>query len=315
MLYARRVLKLLLPSVLSLLTMTACATAATQKQALKMESLGHGIYVHHGEHLDISEGYQGDICNISFIVGKNGVAVIDTGGNRIVGQQLRAAIKQVTPLPILYVINTHVHPDHIFGNAAFLEDKPHFVGHEKLANAMELRRENYDRINRQYMGDAAAGAETVKPDTTVKDQLSLDLGDRQLTVKAYPPAHTNTDVTVLDKLTGTLWTGDLLFVQRTPVVESDIKGLIAAIDALKATGAQQAVPGHGPVVQDWLTALNNEQRYLNVLLTDIRQAIKKGDSMEKTMGEAARSEQKNWQLFDITNRRNVNTLYPALEWE
>jgi quinoprotein relay system zinc metallohydrolase 2 len=302
-------------TTLSCILLTSCATAAGTNPVLKMESLGKGIYVHHGEHLDISEGYQGDICNISFIVGEKGVAVIDTGGNLQVGQQLRTAIRTVTPLPILYVINTHVHPDHIFGNAAFVQDKAQFVGHEKLANAMELRRENYDRINQKYMGDAAKGAALIKPDIQVKDQIKLDLGGRSLTVQAFPPAHTNTDITVLDSHTGSLWTGDLLFIERTPVVEGDIKGLIAAIDALKTMEAKQAIPGHGPVSQDWISALNDEQRYLNTLLADIRQAIKKGESMEMTMDKAAAAEQKNWQLFSITNRRNINTVYPALEWE
>lgn len=280
-----------------------------------MHEVGSGIYVHHGEHLDISEGYQGDICNISFIVGSHGVAVIDTGGNLKVGNQLRAAVKQVTSLPILYVINTHVHPDHIFGNAAFEQDKPQFVGHEKLANAMELRRETYDRINARYMGGDAKGAVIVKPTMIVKDRLTLDLGDRTLALTAYPNAHTNTDITVQDSKTSTMWTGDLLFVERTPVIDGDIKGFIAVIDSLKTYSVKQVIPGHGAVTQDWIKALDNEQRYFNVLLTDIRSAIKKGASMESTMDSAAASEKNNWQLFDIANRRNVNTIFPTLEWE
>lgn len=300
--------------------LVSCAQADTKSAEIKstgmtMESVGNGIYVHHGQHLDIAEGYQGDICNISFIVGSKGVAVIDTGGNLQVGHQLRNEIRKVTSLPILYVINTHVHPDHIFGNAAFVVDKPKFVGHEKLANAMELRRENYARINKQYMGDAAKGAEIVKPDVMVKDTLALDIGDRVLTLVAFPPAHTNTDITVLDNNTGSLWTGDLLFIERTPVIEGDIKGLIAAIDQLKTYPAKQVIPGHGPATPDWVSALDKEQRYLNVLLADIRLAIKKGESMEVTMDKAAASEQSRWQLFNTTNRRNINTIYPSLEWE
>jgi len=300
-----------------LMSNSACAT--TPSSDFSMESIGNGIYVHHGEHLDISEGYQGDICNISFIVGEKGVAVVDTGGNLKTGQLLKDAIRKVTSLPILYVINTHVHPDHIFGNAAFVadgkEDKVKFVGHEKLANAMELRRESYQRINEKYLGTAAKGAEIIKPDMVVKDTLTLDLGGRTLTLKAFPPAHTNTDLTVLDSKTSGLWTGDLLFMERTPVIEGDIKGFIAAIDTLKALPAKFAIPGHGPVTQDWLAALNKEQHYFNTLLIDVRNAIKKGESMEVTMDKAAVNEQNNWQLFNITNRRNINTIYPGLEWE
>ena len=293
----------------------ACAHAQTAQNDFALESLGNGIYVHHGKHLDIDTGYQGDICNISFVVGSKGVAVVDTGGSFKTGNKLRDAIKKVTDKPILYVINTHVHPDHIFGNAAFLQDNAQFVGHEKLATAMQLRKEAYDKLNIKYMGDDAKGSETVKPTVQVKAPINLDLGDRKLTVTPYPNAHTNTDISVLDSKTSTLFTGDLLFIARTPVIEGDIKGLIAVIDTLKTYPVKQVVPGHGPFTKDWVTALNNEQRYLNALLTDIRANFKLGKSMSEAMDTAAAGEKDKWLLFDIANRRNVNTLYPALEFE
>lgn len=280
-----------------------------------IEDIGNGIYVHHGKHLDIDVGYQGDICNISFVVGSKGVAVIDTGGSLKTGTLLRNAIKKVTDKPILYVINTHVHPDHIFGNAAFLQDKAQFVGHEKLATTMQLRKEAYDKLNIKYMGDDAKGSDIVLPTIMVKAPMALDLGDRKLTVTPYPTAHTNTDVSVIDSKTSTLFTGDLLFIARTPVLEGDIKGLIATIDTLKTYPVKQVVPGHGPFTKDWVQALNNEQRYLNALLTDIRANIKAGKSMGDAMNTAAAGEKDKWLLFDIANRRNVNTLYPALEFE
>ena len=297
-----------------------CAHAQTAQNDFAIESLGNGIYVHHGKHLDIDTGYQGDICNISFVVGSKGVAVIDTGGSFKTGNNLRDAIKKVTDKPILYVINTHVHPDHIFGNAAFLprspdEVKAQFVGHEKLATAMQLRKEAYDKLNVKYMGDDAKGSEIVLPTIMIKEPTDLDLGDRTLTVTPYPNAHTNTDISVIDSKTSTLFTGDLLFIERTPVLEGDIKGLITAIDTLKTYPVKQVVPGHGPFTKDWVQALNNEQRYLNALLTDIRTNIKAGKTMGEAMDTAAAGEKDKWLLFDIANRRNVNTLYPALEFE
>jgi quinoprotein relay system zinc metallohydrolase 2 len=284
---------------------------------LTMENLGDGIYVHHGVHEDMSEGYHADICNISFIVGSKGIAVIDTGGSLKTGQALREAIRQVSELPILYVINTHVHPDHIFGNAAFTQDKATFVGHEKLPDAMERRRENYLRINQQWLGEAFAGSEIVKPSMLVKTTANLDLGDRTLLLTAYPVAHTNTDLTVLDKKSSTLWTGDLLFIERTPSIDGDIKGWLAVINELKNNEAEFAIPGHSSSLKDanWKKQLNDQERYLWTLLNDIRASIKKGEVMEKAMGTAASSERSYWQLFDIVNRRNVNNIYPALEWE
>ena len=286
-------------------------------EKLSLEQLSEGVFVHHGVHEDIAEGYHADICNISFIVGSKGIAVIDTGGNLKIGQALGSAIREVSSLPILYVINTHVHPDHIFGNAAFIQDKPSFVGHVKLPDAMERRRENYMRINQQWLGNDFAGSEMVKPNVLVKDSLKLDLGDRTLILTAYPTAHTNTDLTVFDSKSSTLWTGDLLFVERIPSIDGDIKGWLNVINELKMSEAQNAVPGHSDSLKDlnWKAQLNNEERYLWTLLNDVRASIKKGEVMEKAMDTAAASERSYWKLFDIINRRNVNTVYPALEWE
>jgi quinoprotein relay system zinc metallohydrolase 2 len=284
---------------------------------LAMEDLGNGVYVHHGIHEDMSEGYHADICNVSFIVGSKGIAVIDTGGSLKTGQALHEAIRQVSNLPILYVINTHVHPDHIFGNAAFKEDKVIFVGHEKLPDAMERRRDTYLRINQQWLGEAFFGSEIVKPSVLVKTTTNLDLGDRSLLLTAYPTAHTNTDLTVFDNKSSTLWTGDLLFVERTPSIDGDIKGWLAVINELKSNEAIFAIPGHSSALKDanWKEQLNNEERYLWTLLNDIRASIKKGEVMENAMATAAASERSYWQLFDIVNRRNVNNIYPSLEWE
>lgn len=301
---------------LSIIALMGCAHAqSTHDTVFAVESIGDGIYVHHGVHLDIDIGYQGDICNASFIVGSKGVVMIDTGGSLKVGNQLREAIRKVTPLPVLYVINTHVHPDHIYGNAAFLADKPEYIGHDKLANAMELRHETYTKLNTKLLGEDAKGSELIKPTMTVKTTLELDIGDRKLMLTAHPVAHTNTDVSVIESKASTLFAGDLLFIERTPVLEGDIKGLIAEIEKLKSNHVKQVVPGHGPVTKNWVEALNNAQHYLNVLLSDIRASIKKGESMESTMNTAATTEKDKWLLFNIANRRNVNTIYPALEWE
>ncbi len=144
-------------------------------EPLAMQEIGAGIYVHQGVHEDLSEGYHGDICNISFIVGSKGVAVIDTGGSLKVGKKLYEAIRKVTALPILYVINTHVHPDHIFGNAAFVGEHTAFVGHAKLADAMELRKEAYLRINNDWLGAGLCWQRNYQADNRCKRQFGTGL--------------------------------------------------------------------------------------------------------------------------------------------
>ncbi|MDH4286035.1 MAG: quinoprotein relay system zinc metallohydrolase 2 [Gallionella sp.] len=289
--------------------------AFAHAEALTVEQAAPGIYVHHGTHRDINIGYGGDICNIGFIVGKKGVAVVDSGGSPRVGAQLREAVRKVTKLPILYVINTHVHPDHVFGNAAFKDDHPVFVGHENLAAAMALRKEAYLRNQEGWVGADAAGSELIPPALAIKGTHTIDLGGRTLQLTAHPAAHTNNDLTVFDSATATLWTGDLLYVERTPAIDGDLKGWLQVIKQLRTIPAMRAIPGHGPVVADWQGAFDNESRYLSRLLEDVRAAIKQGRSMEQAINESVLSEQGKWVLFDIVNRRNVSLVFPVLEWE
>ena len=294
---------------------TLLVPVAASAEPLSVEQAAPGIYVHHGVHKDINVGYGGDICNVGFIVGSKGVAVIDTGGSPVVGARLRAAIRKVTDLPILYVINTHVHPDHILGNAAFKDDHPAFVGHENLAAAMAQRKDAYLNNQTSWVGADAVGSEIIPPTLPIKGTQTIALGGRSLQLTAYPAAHTNTDLTVFDSATSTLWTGDLLFVERTPSVDGDLKGWLEVIKQLRSIPAARVVPGHGPVVADWHAALDNESRYLSTLLEDVRTAIKQGNSMEQAIDGATQSEKGKWELFDIANRRNVGRIFPVLEWE
>lgn len=309
----------LTPYITSLLCLVGCFWLLPVYGApvtLPVQQVAPGVYMHQGAHLDLDEGYQGDISNIGFIVGKMGVAVIDTGGSKQVGEALLASIRRVTDLPILYVINTHIHPDHIFGNAAFTSEHPVFIGHAKLANAMALRHDAYLRQGQHLLGEQFSGSDVIPPSKLVDTQLELDLGSRKLLLTAYPNAHTNTDLTVLDENTQTLWTGDLLFIERTPSLDGDIKGWLSAIEQLKQLqGIQHVIPGHGPATDNFAIALDKQALYLNLLLHDVRDAIKKGKSMEETMDTAAHAEEGHWQLFNTINRRNINLLFPVLEWE
>ena len=302
----------------------AALVAAAQVAAapLKVDKVAPGVYVHIGQHKDVEDGYDGDIANIGFVIGTDAVAIIDTGGSYAVGMALKAALRDITQLPIRYVINTHGHPDHVFGNAAFIDADvtegnrpPQVIGHARLAQAMALRGETYLRNLNKQLGRAAAKSTLIAPSRTVQDHLTLDLGHRTLELTAWPSAHTDNDMTLFDVATRTLWTGDLLFIERTPAIDGDVKGWLSAIDALKKMPAATTIPGHGPVTRDKNQALSRQRDYLETLLRDVRSSIRHGADMTATMETAAATERGRWQLFDAVNRRNVNLLYPVLEWE
>jgi quinoprotein relay system zinc metallohydrolase 2 len=279
----------------------------------QVENPAPGVYVHYGAQADVTAANAGDIANLGFVVGATCVAVIDTGGSYAVGRALRAAIRGVTSLPVCYVINTHVHPDHVFGNQAFVEDKPQFVGHARLAEALRRRGPNYLRALMRDVGDAAQGSAIVLPTLTVVDVQRLDLGGRSLQLRAWPTAHTDTDLTVFDETSGTLWCGDLLFVGHLPVVDGSLRGFIAVIDELKDVPAQRAIPGHGHA-DAWPAALLPEEHYLKRLLRDIRAALAAKMPIAKAIETVACDDANHWLLVEQFHKRNVGAAYAELEW-
>ena len=282
--------------------------------AATLEQPAPGDYVRVGACAEATRDNLDGIANIGFVVGSTGVAVIDPGGSLADGERLRAAIKATTPLPIRYVIITHAHPDHAFGAAAFLPDHPIFAGHWRLPAAL-ANRAGYDHARlAAILGEAQTG-QPVTPTLLVHDTLELDLGGRTLRLTAFPAAHTDTDLTVLDEGTHTLWAGDLLFVGRVPSLDGSITGWLKALDALRAMPAQKAIPGHGPASVAWPAGAQDERRYLTTLLTDIRAGLAAGRDIATLAATAGQSERTHWALFDSYNGHNVIVATKELQWE
>lgn len=281
-----------------------------------MKEVAPGVFVHQGRYELFTPRNSGDTSNSGFIVGSDAVAVIDTGGSEHVGEALLAAIRAHTKLPIKYVINTHMHPDHLFGNAAFKGESPAFIGHAKLPRALAARGERYLAINKELLGESFAGTEIVPPTELVDGRRELDLGGRKLLLEAYPTAHTDNDLTVLDENTGTMFLGDLLFSRHVPALDGSIRGWLTQIDKLAArTDIKRAVPGHGPASMTWPDALAAEKRYLTTVADDVRAMIKQGKTLAEAAAKAGLSEKDAWLLFNEYHARNVSAAFAELEWE
>ena len=279
-----------------------------------MTEVAPGIHVRQGVHEEATVENQDGIANVGFITGAAAVAVLDPGGSRADGEQLRASIRKQTELPIRYVVMTHLHPDHVFGAIAFADDKPVFVGHARMAGMLVQRGEFYRNSLADVLGIEEAG-DYAKPDMLVDGSATLDLGGRALRLQAHPTAHTDNDLSILDETTGTLWLGDLLFVDRVPALDGSILGWLAQTKALRSAPATRAVPGHGPPVVPWPAAAIAQERYLGSLVRDIRAIISRGGDIEQAVATVGLSERGEWALFDDYNGRNVTSAFKELEWE
>ena len=283
-------------------------------QAFATEEVAPGIHVRRGVHEDVTAQNEDGIANIGFIVGRDAVAVMDPGGSLIDGQRLRATIRQNTQLPIKYVVMSHVHPDHVFGAPAFQGDKPQFVGHARLPRALALRADFYTKRLQDTLGKDRAGG-IIAPTMLVQDRAEIDLGGRVLALTAHGIAHTDCDLSVLDRNTGTLLAADLLFVTRVPSLDGSLRGWLKELAALETVAARRAVPGHGPTSVNWPSGARDLERYLGILLRETKEAIAKGMDLETAVGSVAQSERSRWTLFDDYNAHNVTQAFKELEWE
>ena len=273
-----------------------------------------GIFMRRGVDQDATSSNRDAIANIGFIVGKDSVLVTDSGGSLADGQWLRAQIKAKTGKPIGHVVISHVHPDHAFGAGAFMEDKPVFIGHAKLPEALRQRGEFYKKGLADIIGADKVGP-IVMPTKTIADRETIDLGDRPISFKAHGPAHTSCDLSMLDAKSGTLLPADLLFVKRVPSLDGSLLGWLKELDVLAGMNAATAVPGHGPVTVRFADAAQALRVYLTALRDGVRAEIKSNGSIESAVKTVAQSEASKWTLFADYNGRNVTQAYKELEWE
>jgi len=312
---ATRLLTIQLTCALCLISCSAVngQAASSCSNSAQVVQVASGVYVRPGHAAVVFEGEQ--IANIGFVVGDRCVAVVDTGGSPAEGQALGCAIREVTDLPVCYVINTHVHPDHLFGNAAFQRPGVEFVGHAKLPRAMALRGDAYLERASAYEGKVLHESIFVFPERTVTGVVELDIGGRVLTLRAHKSAHTDHDISVVDETTKTAFLGDLVFLEHIPVIDGSINGWIVELEEMSGDSLDYVVPGHGPVRADWPSASGATLRYLRWLRQNVRAWIENGGDLPSAQDNIGRAGSEDWLLFDRYQRRNVGAAYAELEWE
>jgi quinoprotein relay system zinc metallohydrolase 2 len=284
-----------------------------------MQQVAPGIYVHQGQQQAWMEAKADDVANLAFIVGERCVAVVDTGGSPAIGQRLLAAVAQATPLPVCFVISTHAHPDHALGLGAFAAASggaaPQFVAHARFAAAAGARQRNWAHALQREAGIILAPQDLVMPSLPVTGEMEIDLGGRKLALRAWPTGHTDSDLTVLDQQTRSLFVGDLVFAGHMPVLDGKLKGWLAVLAELQRMDVALAIPGHGAPGRDWQAMLAPQQAYLETLQRDVRKALRERRSLAQTVQDAPAPGGGPWLLAEHFHRRNLTAAYAELEWE
>ncbi|WKC37060.1 quinoprotein relay system zinc metallohydrolase 1 [Ectopseudomonas chengduensis] len=277
---------------------------------LQPRQIADGVWLLEGSTDNFAAENGGNIVNVGFIETADGVVVIDTGPSRRYGEALRQSIERTTGKPVLRVLLTHHHPDHVLGNQAFagvpIEALPETT--RLLAEQGDAMAENMYRL----VGDWMRGTEVVLPTEQLQEGM-LEIGGRRLQLLALR-GHTGADLAILDERTGVLFAGDILFYQRA-LTTPNSPGLdvwMADLDRLEAMPWKQIVPGHGPVTTDAAPFVQMRD-YLGWLDGLLRQGAEQGAEMNELIRAPIpeRFAQVNLSRYELI--RSVSHLYPRYE--
>ena len=304
-------------AIFLLLIFTCCAIAETKITADSFAEVAPGVFVRFGTHEEISRTTVPAIANHGFVVGENSVAIIDPGGSLHTAQSTLEVIDRLIGLPVSHVIVTHMHPDHSLGLLAYSKvDELIILGHAELTNSLlanlEFFAEHFVTSENIAQLDALLRAQRIQ---SIDANHDIDLGNRPLLLTSFDSAHSTSDITVLDETHKLLWAGDLLFVERLPVVSGSLPGWVAALERIDNMDISTVIPGHGSS-GPWHSLVKPQRKYLSDLLEDTRTAIADGQSLHDYIKAAADSSNDNqWQLFGSQHKTNLTRAYIELEWE
>jgi glyoxylase-like metal-dependent hydrolase (beta-lactamase superfamily II) len=223
-------------------------------------------------------------ANSGFVVGNEGVLVVDSRYTPKLARQLLDAIRSVTDLPVWYVVNTHYHPDHVWGNSVFKEEGAVIVSHTEARADIE----KYSPLYFEYYRDARKDAyeqlkdvSVVIPDTTFDDELSIDLGGFEIMLRHFGPGHTAGDCVVFIPKEKVVFTGGLAANGYHPNLGdegADFDNWIATLIRLGKMDLRYIIPALGFVSGP--EVLETCRAYFETLRDQCRDEIRKGNYVQ-----------------------------------
>ena len=265
-----------------------------------------------------SSANQNFISNAGFVITPVGVVVVDALGSPELARRLLAEIRQLTPLPVKWVILTHYHADHIYGLQVFKEAGAQILAHEKGREylnsdtaALRLKASRQDLwpwVDEQ--------TRLVSADRWIDRAETLNLGGLDFVVEPVGPAHTAEDLVVYVPQRKVLFAGDLVFRNRIPFVgQADSRHWIVGLERLLSFDAQVVIPGHGPESKDARSDISLTRDYLVYLRKVMGQAAADMVPFEEAYANTDWRRFEGLPLFKSANRMNAYNTYLLMEHE
>jgi cyclase len=230
--------------------------------------------------------------NGGFIVGDDSVVVVDSLATVGLTQKFRDEIRKITDKPIRYLINTHHHGDHTYGNHVFAGAT--IISHDYCRReVIEAGIMDPVLLNTIFPEFDFRGIAATPADITFDKQLTLHMDGREVRLLHFGPGHTVDDIIVYLPEEGIIFAGDFIFLYSTPLgMEGSFAGWLRNLDAMANLGAKTYVPGHGPVCG--VEGLNLCRDYLVFVRREAKKRFDKGMTVDEAAKDIDLGQFKQW---------------------
>jgi glyoxylase-like metal-dependent hydrolase (beta-lactamase superfamily II) len=302
---------------IALLGLLASApTALAGKLALTPTQVAPDVYVVVGALGPQTYENDGLNNNLGFVIGKNGVLVINSGPSVRVATALHAAIGKITKLPVKWVVNVNSQNHNWLGNGFFKSNGAHILAHHEADRVMRDMGEMPLDSSKALLKDKISGTTLTYATEVVGDQHELTLDGITVQLLHFGPAHTPGDMVVWLPRQKIMFAGDIVFTERLLGVlnKGNSAGWVRAFDQMAALHPQIVVPGHGHPTGIEQARLDTHD-YLTFLRKEIKEALDKGESIQDAVDRIDQSRFRRLKNFDELAKRNANQVYLEIEKE
>lgn len=280
----------------------AGASAWAQDLGPHIRQIRPGIYVQSAREVNSTVG---------IILTTEGVVLVDTGQTPVDTREVQEAVKKLTPLPVRFVINTEVHPDHTSGNFVFSPPAV-VINHAGAGDAMR-KADNPKRFASASpeIQAAAQGYRLVTPHIEYQEQMTLRVGERTFELLRLKNAHSEADTAVWLPQERVLFAASVALPGSLNNIRPfvTLPDMLAAIRTLRALNPDVVVPGHGSF--GTTTMFDDTERYFALLTERVGALVRQGRTREQIQKELRMPEYAGWAYQDRMPT-NIDAAYRAV---
>lgn len=283
--------------------------------ALEIQKVSTGIYALVGEKKQRSAANLANNATFGVIVTKDGLVLVDPGGSWKGAQQIHEALKTISPQPVKVVINTGGQDHRWLGNDYWKKQGAQIIASSQAVEDQKDRADQQLSALRGFLGPLLDGTEPVYADITFKNQHTFSLGGLTFNLQHHGTAHTPGDSFLWIKEKSTLFSGDIIYVERLLGISahSNAKNWISVFEKIAELKPQHLIPGHGSTTTLKIAQAQTYQYLLNIR-NEMSALIEDGGDMIQAP-KINQSAFAKLEQFEALAGRNAQQVFSEMEWE